>query len=218
MTELSMQDHELIRRYLAGSLTDEEESMLETRIVKDPALRSELELTVALKDGLRELKARGEIAGLLARSRDRWRLRMPALAASLAGLAVGLLAVVYFIGRPAPVQPPVTIASLYFERTRGSEAADVVLWTRKSTPTRLRLHLDVGAAPVSSYRVIVQSRNGGGAKPLWDTVEPISTESEVVLDLPDSRLEPGDFQVRLSPASGPAREDTMVYHLVVRDP
>lgn len=218
MTEHSQEDHELIRRYLGGGLTDEEEVMLETRIVRDSRFRTELELTVALQEGLRQLEARGEISSLLARSRDRWRLQTPAIAASLAALVLGLLAVVYFATRSPPIRPQMNVASLHFERTRGTDTDHTVLWTRRSTPTRLQLHFDVGATPAGSYRVIVMRQESSGAQ-LWsDTVESATAYGEVVLTLTDSQLEQGEYDIQLTPAPAPDPADFVTYRLVVQDP
>jgi hypothetical protein len=218
MTELSLEDHELIRRYLAGGLTDAEEVMLETRIVEDSRLRSEFELTLALQEGMRHLESRGEIIGLLGRSRDRWRLQSPAIAASLAALVLGLLAIVYFTTRSPPTPPPMTVASLHFERTRGADTDDAVLWTRRSTPTRLQLHFDVGATPAGSYRVVVLRQESGGAQLLSDTVESATADGEVVLSLTDSQLGRGRHDIQLTPRPAADGEGFLTYRLEIHDP
>ncbi len=218
MTEFSQQDDELIRRYLAGGLTDEEEMMLETRIVKESRFRSELEVTAALQEGFRQLEAQGEIVSILTRSHDRWRLQSPAIAASLAALVLGLLAIVYFNTRSPPLQPPTTLAALHFERTRGTDIDDAVLWTRRSTPTRLQLHLDVGAMPGRSYRVVVMRREGGRTQFLSDTVESATANGEVVLSLMDSQLGRGEYDIQLTPSPAADRDNFVTHRLVVQDP
>lgn len=217
MTDKSQKDHELIRRYLAGRLTDEEEGMLETRIVEDAQFRNELDLTAAIRDGMRELEARGEIDGLLDKARTRWQRPTIAIAASLIALVVASILIFYLVDRSQPPRPPIALASLHFERTRGLSSDNAVNWTLGADPTQLRLHFDVGAAPAANYRVVVLRGTGDSAEPVITAVEATSAGGDVVLTLSDSLLTPGDFEIRLSPVPETAGVGATVYHLVVTD-
>lgn len=216
MTDISQKDHELIRRYLAGRLTAEEVVMLETRIVREAQFRRELDLTTALRDGLRELEARGEIDGLLDKSRARRHRPAMAIAASLA-LVVGSLTILYLVDRPQSPRLATATESLHFERTRAVSSESTVTWKLGSAPTRLRLLFDVGAAPMTQYRVVLQQLTADATLPVMTSVEAASAEGEVVLKLDDSLLAPGDFEIRLSPVPERADVGAIVYHLVVTD-
>jgi hypothetical protein len=84
--DLSTQDRELIDRYLAGRLDDDELNRIEARFIADPGFRREVEITEALRTGLRQLEERGELDALRApESATRfWQRPAYALAASVA--------------------------------------------------------------------------------------------------------------------------------------
>lgn len=217
MTEISQGDHDLIRRYLAGGLTDEEEIVLETRIVRDAAFRTELELSAALKQGMRELDSRGEIDGILGGARPAWRHPAIAVAASVALLAIAGLSVLYVVDSPRPGDPAAKTVSLYLERTRGVPTDDTVNWTLGAAPTRLELHLDVGASPAPRYRVEIWREDKDGTAPLMKSVESTSAEGHVVVAFDDSLLAPGLFEVRLTPLPESIAAEVTRYHLRVID-
>lgn len=215
MTEISQSDHELIRRYLAGRLTDEEESMLESRSVRDAAFRTELELSAALKQGMRKLDARGEIDGILAGARTAWRRPAIAIAASVAIIAIASLSVLHVVDSPRHGDPTARAVSLYLERTRGVPTGDTVNWTLGAAATRLQLHLDVGATPAPRYRVEIWREASDGSAPLMRLVESTSAEGHVVVAFDDSLLAPGLFEVRLTPHPESFDGEVTRYHLRV---
>jgi hypothetical protein len=217
MTDISQADHELIRHYLAGSLSDEEEVMLETRIVRDAQFRHELDLTAALREGMRELDSRGEIDGLLTGARAGWQRYRTTMAASIGVLAVTSLTVFYLMDRPQRPEKVAATASLHFERTRGMSSDNAVTWTPGATPTRLRLHFDVGAVPAAYYRVVILHGNGRTAEPIVTALTSASAEGEVILDLEDPLLAPGNLEIRLTPVPDSDETGTTVYRLVVTD-
>jgi hypothetical protein len=85
---LSTGDPTLANRYLANQLTEEERLAFEERMVRDPSLLREVELTARFKAGLASLRESGELARLLEPQRS----RMPylAAAAAVAVLAIGI--------------------------------------------------------------------------------------------------------------------------------
>jgi len=209
-----MEDHELIRRYLAGRLSVEEELVFETRIIRDVQFRKELDLTIALQQGMRELDARGEIDRMLIKAHPSWRRPVIVIAASLGVLAVGV-AVVTLTNRD-PVPPdPTTKASLQFELTRGAPSGQTVVWRQRGNPTRLQLHLDVGAAPANQFRVALYRQDPRSDAPIAETVTNASDHGEVVWTLDDSLLSPGTFEIHLTPIPDSVNAGSTVYELVV---
>ena len=54
-------DNRVIERYLSGQLSAAEEQALEEAYLADPDLLAELEATERLRDGIKDLSARGEL-------------------------------------------------------------------------------------------------------------------------------------------------------------
>jgi len=191
-----MEDHELIGRYLARRLTEAEELMVETRIIQDPAFRSEVELTQALKEGMRELENRGEVSRLLT-TRDRPQLPKVAWAATLAAVAAGLVTFYFYQAREAIAPVPVS-ETLRFELTRGGPEADVS-WVRGSAPVQLEMQFDVGPEPAPTYRVTLSRLPENADNPVLNRAVLTSPEGEVVVSVDGEALPPGNYAIRLEP-------------------
>lgn len=215
MTDISLEDHELISRYLAKRLTDAEELMIETRIVEDPGFRSEVELTAALRDGLRQLESRGEVAPLLTRQIEWWSRPRIALVASMATIALGLISF-FFYQQQASFAPAAVTESLRFEQTRGGGPQSDVVWERTDRPTQLEMRFDVGLEPTPQYRVTLRRVIDGAAGPAIDRVIPASSDGDVVLLLHGALLEPGDYEIRLEPQPVIGLDGAVTYTLTVK--
>ncbi|MEX0735069.1 MAG: hypothetical protein WDZ66_08615 [Steroidobacteraceae bacterium] len=214
MTDISLEDHELIGRYLAKRLTDAEELMVETRIVEDPDFRSEVELTAMLRDGLRQLESRGEVTPLLTRHTEWWNRPRRAVAASMAAIALGLISFLFYQQqeRSAPASVSET---LRFEQTRGSDPQADVVWERTGAPAQLEMRFDVGPEPTPRYRVTVRRVIDGAAGPAIDRVIPTSSDGDVVLVLDGALLEPGDYEIRLESQPAIELDSSVTYTLTV---
>ncbi len=164
MTDSKQGIGETIDRYLANRLSDAERDLVETRIVGDADFRREVELTQALRDGLRELQKQGEVAPLCSNRvpgcggvhhspsrRPCWRSRSVSALSSISS------------ARPA-FPPALVVASLQFEHTRGAEPGPDVTWQRVESPTLLEMRFDVGFSPSPSYGVLIER-----ASPAADT-------------------------------------------------
>jgi hypothetical protein len=208
-----MEDLELIRRYLAGRLSEAEEHMLQTRIVQDPEFRSEVEVTRALKDGMRELENRGEVSRLLAAKSGNRAMRL-ALAAGLAAVAAGL--VTFYLEQTREAAGP-TLAheTLRFELTRGGAAADVT-WLRGSAPVELEMRFDVGLDPAATYVVRIWRTADGADRPALTRTAPSSPDGEVVLRVDGDRLPPGDYEIRVEPQPASDAAAAVTYTFAVR--
>ncbi len=214
MTDSKQGIHEMIDRYLANRLSDTERDVVETRIVGDPAFRDEVELTRALRDGLRELHKQGEVAPLLTPRTWMWRRSPLAIAASVAALALGIGAFVY-IERTATEPDGLVVASLQFEHTRSAEGGPDVVWQRTGSSTLLEMRFDVGLEPARSYSVLIE-RVGSGADATVFTAAAVGTglDGQLALSINSGLLEPGDYRIRLVPKPArPMQMDAIVYTL-----
>ena len=214
MTDSRQGTHETIDRYLANRLNDAERALVETRIVADPDFRHEVELTQALRDGLRELQKQGEVAPLLQPRTWMWRRAPFAIAASVLALAIGVSALLYFertAGKPATI----VVASLQFERMRGAESGPDVTWQRTQSPTLLELRFDVGMEPAPSYSVLIE-RTGAGPDTTVFTAASVGVglDGQLALSIDAALLASGDYRIRLEPqAPNAANSDPVIYAL-----
>jgi hypothetical protein len=227
---LSISDRELIDRYLADRLTEDEVLSVETRIVAEPAFRHEVEVTEALRTGLRRLDESDGLEALLGRSGRHgktdhsvafWARPSYALAASVATIGLGVLAL-FLYGQlkqerglstashpvemvtqftPAQRRTPVAFASL-----RGSsESVSIQL---PSEPVLYEMAFDVGAEPAAEYALTIVRPAVEGDAMVFSTPR-VAPESDglVRLSLHSALLAPGDYVVQLMPQeSGPTAD------------
>ena len=225
MTDREQGIQETIDRYMANRLSDAEREVVETRIVGDPAFRHQVELTEALRDGLRELQKQGKVAPLLKTRTGIWPRSPFAIAASVIALALGVAALLFYqrLERVrhelAAIPSELVVATLRFERTRGGEAGPDVTWQRTAAPAQLEMQFDVGLEAASGYRVFIERIGTGADTPvLRANAASISADGTVSLSVSSALLEPGDYRMRLEPQPlSPMHPDPTVYTLRVAD-
>lgn len=176
--------------------------MVETRIVDDPEFRNEVELTQALRQGLRELQKRGEIAPLLSPRRAFWTPPRVALAASLATVALGAASFLFF-SRPDSAPPGVLTETLHFVQTRSSGFEPDVTWRQTPAPQTVELHFDVGLEPAARYSVLIERAEGENFAQVVVATAVTSRDGEAILLSDNGAFPPGDYQLTLTP-QGPA--------------
>jgi hypothetical protein len=222
MTE-KQQETQDIDRYLASRLSDGERDLVETRIVGDPDFRHEVELTDALRDGLRQLQKQGEVAPLLKPRSWMWRRSPTALAASIAACIFGITSFLLYqqLDRErhelTAASGQMIVATLRFERTRGGHAGPDLSWHRPSAPTLLEMRFDAGLEPAPGYRILIE-RVGGDVDTTVLMVTSIGTglDGEVALSVHSALLKPGDYRIRLEPQpASPMNPEATVYTLRV---
>ena len=214
MTDSKHGIHETIDRYLANRLNDAERELVETRIVGDPDFRHEVELTQALRDGLRELQKQGEVAPLLRPRTWMWRRAPFAIAASVLALAIGVGALLYF--ERMDTQPAeLIVASLHFERTRGAEPGPDVTWQRSAVSTLLEMRFDVGLEPATSYGVLIE-RVGPAVDTTVFTASSVGVglDGQLALSINSALFVRGNYRIRLEPQpAGPNAPEPITYAL-----
>lgn len=214
MTDSKQGFHETIDRYLANRLSETERELVETRIVGDPDFRQEVELTQALRDGLRELQKQGEVAPLLRPRAWIWRRSPFVIAASVLTLAIGVSALL-FLGRAERRPAALVVASLQFEHTRGGAAGPDATWQRAESPALLEMRFDVGPEPAPSYGVLIERTGSGADTTVFNAASVgIGLDGQLTLSVNSALLEPGDYRIQLVPRS-PAQDhpEPIVYTL-----
>lgn len=229
---LSVADRERIDDYAADRMADAERDAFAARIAAEPALRRELELTDALREGLATLEARGELAPLLSADRARRRPGFAVAAAAAAGLA-GLTALVLFqqlertrdgLARAnlalqrATTTAPAGLVTLRLMQTRDAGAGPDLSWQRPARATMLDLRLDPGPSPAAAYAVRI-TRVQPPDDLLLLALERVATgeDGELALRLHSGLLAPGDYRVELEPAPDDAAAHSLQFSLRVLD-
>jgi hypothetical protein len=196
-----IRDHQVIERYLKGTLTADEERAFEELYLGDPDLLDEIELVERLGRGLRDVGATGDIP----RShRGSW-LHAPlskqwAAAASL--LVVVSLAVsgalyrenlslrqgqALTAGLPTRILPIITV--------RGDPAT---VLEAPSENEWVVLLVDPGFMPHDSYRAVLSRRSQSGLAEIW-SAEGLTPEyqDQLAIGMRGSLLTPGEYELEL---------------------
>jgi len=121
MDRTYIDNHHVVARYLADRLSEDERREFETHLPAHPEIVKELEVAARLKVGLRTLKQRGELDGLLKTTPWFRDTRKLAMAASVAVIAVGAL---IWIGRGV-FAPTTLVASLNQLKDRGGHPLSI---------------------------------------------------------------------------------------------
>ena len=225
MTDRDQGNQESIDRYLANRLSDAERELVETRIVGDPGFRHQVELTEALRDGLRELERQGKVAPLLKTRSWMWRRSPFAIAASIMALALGVATLLLYqrLGHDqndlAATPGTLVVATLRFEQTRGGDDGPDVTWQHTSTPALLDMQFDAGLEPASGYSIVIERIGVNAAAPvLKANAASISLDGVVSLSVNSALLAPGDYRIRLEPQPpGSMQPDPTIYTLRIAD-
>jgi hypothetical protein len=225
MTESNQGIHGSIDRYLANRLSSAEREIVETRIVGDSAFRQEVELTTALRDGLRQLDKQGKIAPLLRARTGIWPRTPIAIAASILALALGICALLLYqrfepLHRNLAAAPhDLVVAVLSFEQTRGTNDEPNVTWQRPAKPTRMEMRFDVGLEPAASYGVLIERMQAAAAPQEVLSIEAATAEDGTVsISVDPVGWASGDYRIRLEPKpAGAASPESTYYRLRITD-
>jgi hypothetical protein len=216
MTEKHSAGQAIIDRYLAGRLGEAEREMVETRIVHDADFRNEVELTEALRDGLRQLQAQGQVAPLLKPRSWMWRRSPFAIAAAIVACAIGVTT--FLVYRPLDEGRQVLATeTLRFIKTRSGNAQPDVIWRQSSQPMQIEMRFDVGLEPAAEYRVVVGRISNDATAPVIEVLAGRTATGEVLITVDSTLLAPGDYRIRLVPQSPDRSQETTNYALRVAD-
>lgn len=216
MTEKHSGSQEIIDSYLANRLADAEREMVETRIVHDVTFRNEVELTEALRDGLRQLHVQGQVAPLLKPRSWMWKPAPFAVAAAILAGAVGIAT--FLVNRTLDDgRRGLATETLLFMQTRSGDTRPNVIWQQSSQPTEIEMRFDVGLEPAAEYRVIVNRISTDDTAPVLEVLTGHTDEGEVSIAVDSTLLAPGDYRIRLVPQAPGGLQETTTYTLRVAD-
>jgi hypothetical protein len=199
--------------YIVGRMSDDDRRAFEDRLSRDPQLVRELEQSLALREGLQQLRAQGYFASTAPRRKSA-RFWLPALAAAaIAGLTVFLWAEREGEGSP------VLMASL--ASRSGAEVAPLVKgpFTFVSMRGDLTPDLDLPSAGLIEFRAapstqvtggryrvtLIRRHQGGTAQPIGALAGlALSTDGYVHCFADVSRLTQGSYLLRIAPDTATA--------------
>ena len=197
-----IRDHQVIERYLKGTLTADEERAFEELYLGDPDLLDEIELVERLGQGLKDVGATGGID----RSRSSWRTapltKQWAAAASL--LVVVSLAVSGALYREnlslregQQLTAGVTTPRLLPIITVRGDPQTVL--EAPSENDWVVLLVDPGFTPRDSYRAVLSRRSERGLAEIWraDGLTP-EYQDQLAIGMPGSLLPPGEYELELT--------------------
>lgn len=193
MDQEYISEHNVIERYLAGRLTDEERAAFEERCLWCSDTLQELEVAERLREGLRDVATPADTVaerGLLAR----WLLSPQWAAAASVMLVVSLATTGWLLTQTHDPDAALATTQVYsIEMTRSGETLPVVV--RIGPDDRwvvLLVYPELGRH--DGYRAELYRR--GEAPPVWQAsgIPPGSSDS-LALTLPAPLLSPGDYRL-----------------------
>lgn len=206
----------MIDRYLAGHLDTTEREMVETRIVHDENFRNDVELTAALRDGLRQLQAQGQVEPLLKTRSGMWGRSPMAIAAAFLACAIGVAT--FLVYRPlGDSRQVLATETLQFMTTRSGDARPDVTWRRSTRPTRIEMRFDVGLEPAAEYQVAIVRISNDASAPVFEALAGRTDEGDVSIAVDSASLEPGEYRIRLVPQPPDGPQEATSYTLQVAD-
>ena len=190
-----IRDNQVIERYLSGALTADEEQAFEEEYLGDPELLNQLEAAERLRDGIR-----GIGAGVLERSRPRWRQTFGspryAMAASvLLAVSLGFSTMMYRdnqrLRSGGSGSSPIT-RLIAVETVRG---ANVMTITAGEQDELTVLQFDVVA--YDTYRGALMRRDGARSATIWSRADLHARPDGTILIGPGRALRPGSYEVQI---------------------
>jgi hypothetical protein len=204
----------LARRYFAGQLSEAEANALEHRVLENPELAREVDLTRRFRAGLGELQRSGRLEPLL-----HWlpasRLRVQ-FAAAAAVMIVIVASLVYFT-RPSPatailatsiesLRPGVLVSGTYLVALRRSGDDSITIPLPRPREA-LRLNI-LPAMPAATDRYRVELREAGagaGSEPLATVAGSAGDQGLVSVLIDTSHLQAGRYVLTLKPSGKPVQ-------------
>ena len=190
-------DHQVIERYLAGTLTADEEQAFEEAYLEDPVLLDELQAAERLREGLKDVAA----GGGLERSRvpKGW-LASPQYAAAasvLLAVTVVFSTVMYRENQALREQTLLVDSTVTrfetLETLRGGNEKEIPA----PDPAELvLLFVDAGPTRYDSYRGELVRLDGASTQTIWSAggLEPTSYGAIGIGVVPGRRLTPGSYE------------------------
>jgi hypothetical protein len=224
LTKQYIDEHQVLERYLADQLSNLERDQFEDYYAEHPEVLRDLEAVASIKMGTELLRESGELQTLLrARRAPRWRSGL-ALAAAL---LVAILAAGYWFrndatspvilaGRLDAFPTQLTLGKAYqVQRTRGD--ADALI-TLPPSPQALQLRVRPMFEPQPpSFRIQLSSiAEASDARTALASLDKLRLDADGFLTfyIDSARLQPGNYELRVSNASTGATTPTVSDFLI----
>jgi hypothetical protein len=201
-------DFTTMQDFITGRLSDDEHRAFEDRLVRDPALVRELERSLRMREGLRQLRTQGHLGRAASRGRS-FRIWVPALAAAAcAGLALFL-----WLSRAAAPSPvlvasldsravadvtPLVAAHFTFVSMRGGSVPDLDL--PSSGLIEIRAQPSARETPHRYRATLVRQEEAGSTEPVAVLAGlALSPDGYLHFYADASRLTRGSYLLRIQP-------------------
>ncbi len=219
-------DLERIRDYLGDHLPEDDRRAFEHRLLGDPNLVREVELSLRLREGLEQLRESHRIDFVPRRAPRRARLWAAGAAVAAAAAGIAVVWWVYPTLRPASVLSAsvpagaarsgsggATVARFTFVAARGSTSTPVL-----ALPARGLLELRVAPATRSAgrvYRVTLERLTGATARSRVGSVAGLASGPDgfVRCFADATRLQPGDYELQVTGGNEPGPAQTFSFTL-----
>lgn len=203
-------DHNIVARYLADQLSDEERAAFEAYYLQHPEVVQEMEATARFKNGLFALQRKQALEPLLqTAARPPFNMR---LAAALAAISItALLVTIAFNALETPTlgttvaevssrfgTPLQTSATYDLIRVRGASIDQRVVLPAEPSALRFRVLPDDES---STYRVSLRRAQDDREIETLESVSP-DTEELVTVYVNSAKLSPGLYELVLTPTTG----------------
>lgn len=196
-----IRDHQVIERYLSGTLTADEEQAFEEAYLGDQELLDQVQAAERLREGVKELDRAGSLERLRAPARWRQWLASPQYAAAasvLLAVSLGFSAMLYReVGELrgnnlAQTSPSTRLVRL--EATRGGDAREIPA----PAPDELTvLQLDSGVVAYDTYRGTLTRRDGDRSETVWSRADLLASDDTILITVSGRALPPGQYEARL---------------------
>jgi hypothetical protein len=222
-----IREHQVIERYLSGTLTADEEQGFEEAYLGDSELLDQLQAAERLRDGIKGLDSAGD----LERSRPRWRQtfaspRYAMAATVLLAVSLGFSSVLYNenqVLRDGGSSTPLITRFVALESVRG--AGDVTEISAPAQDELTVLMLDAGAVAYGTYRAVITRRDGEQSEQIWSRagLTPELNGTTIAVSVQGRMLRPGTYEATLDgrmndwPAERFAQVASMSFVVVPRD-
>jgi hypothetical protein len=197
-----IRDHQVVERYLTGTLTADEEQAFEEAYLGDSELLNKLQAAERLRDGLKQADAAGRLA--LARRRAPWSdwLASPGYAAAasvLLAVSLGFSTVLYRENRDLREgglsSGSVATRFVALEATRGAGAITI---PQPEQDEWTALLVDSGTVAYDTYRGTLTRNDGSESQDIWSRGDLVpELGGTIVIGVPGRALRPGSYEARL---------------------
>lgn len=197
-----IRDHQVVERYLTGTLTADEEQAFEEAYLGDAEILDELQAAERLREGVKDLNAAGRLGRPRAPAPWRRWVASPQYAAAasvLLAVTLGFSMMLYRenidlrengVSSTSTVTRLVELGPVRGGNVTGIPAPEQDEWTV--------LLLDAGIAAYDTYRAVLTRQGDGRSEQIWsrDDLEP-QLGGAILVGVPGRVLRPGAYEARI---------------------